>query len=212
MDKIDQQKKVTLYISEHNITKKKYFGKTTKYFTEKDLQKYYHGSGKYWKRHLRKHGKDLSIKILGIYSLDENDINYVEPFALKFSKENNIVESDEWANLLFENGLDGGTKGMKRSKEAIKKSADAHRGMKHSEESKQKMSKAQKGKKLTEEHKNKLCIPRTEESKQKQSESRTGKKLTPEHIAKISAGRTGMKFTKEHRNNLSKAAKLRGNK
>ena len=49
--------KVTLYIATHNITGKKYFGKTCKWFTQKDLQENYNGSGKHWNRHKNKHGK-----------------------------------------------------------------------------------------------------------------------------------------------------------
>ena len=53
------ENKVTLYIATHNITGKKYFGKTVKWFTEEDLQENYHGSGKYWNNHRNKHGKKM---------------------------------------------------------------------------------------------------------------------------------------------------------
>jgi len=110
------ENKVTLYIATHNITGKKYFGKTTKYFTEKTLQENYHGSGVYWRNHLRKHGDDVTMKIYGIFSTNINDINYVEPIALKFSEENNIVKDyDIWANQIVENGLDGVIAGTKMS-------------------------------------------------------------------------------------------------
>lgn len=96
--------KVTLYIGTHNDTNLKYFGKTTEYFTVKDLQKYYHGSGKYWKDHLKVHGDDVTMEIYGIFDIDE-----VKEIALKFSKDNNIVEDyNNWANQKPENGLDGG--------------------------------------------------------------------------------------------------------
>ena len=102
------ENKVTLYIATHNITGKKYFGKTTKYFTEEDLQKYYHGSGLYWKNHLKKHGDDVTIKIYKICSLNKDSNLYVELLALRFSEENNIVANyDTWANQILENGLDG---------------------------------------------------------------------------------------------------------
>lgn len=102
--------KVTLYIASHNKTGKKYFGKTSKYFTEEELQKKYHGSGSYWVRHLNKHGNDVSIHLYGIYDKSE-----VANVAMKFSIENNIVESKEWANLKPENGLDGWSSGVKLS-------------------------------------------------------------------------------------------------
>jgi hypothetical protein len=104
---------VCLYIFTHNKTGLKYFGKTTKYFTKEGLLKY-KGSGVYWNNHLKVHGKDISVEIYGIYKKSE-----VKEVALKFSKENNIVEalnlSGErkgkkiWANETLENGLDGGS-------------------------------------------------------------------------------------------------------
>lgn len=89
---------IYLYIKQHNVTKLKYFGKTTRNpYT-------YNGSGKYWKQHISKHG--LEISTLHVYEFD--DLVKCRDFALEFSKVNNIVESAEWANLKFENGCDGG--------------------------------------------------------------------------------------------------------
>lgn len=88
---------IYLYIKTHNKTGLKYFGKTV-------LNPYsYTGSGKYWKRHLKKYGYDISTEIYGCYT----DKNKCMEDAIKFSKENNIVESKEWANLMLE-CLDGG--------------------------------------------------------------------------------------------------------
>ena len=52
-----------LLVMEHNKTGLKYFCKTSR------LQNllYYRGSGKYWKRHLKVHGKDITVGVLGIY-------------------------------------------------------------------------------------------------------------------------------------------------
>ncbi len=141
---------VTLYIATHNVTGKKYFGKTEKYFTEEDLQKNYHGSGKYWTRHLKKHGnKDVTMEIYQICSLNESDDDYVKPIALKFSEENNIVESDEWANLKDEDGLVGGTsKGIKNPNFGVLKTEEHKEKIRqksllqrHSEETKENMRK-----------------------------------------------------------------------
>ena len=49
---------IYLYIKTHNITGLKYLGKT-----EKDPYRY-NGSGKYWKRHLKKYGRDIKTEIL----------------------------------------------------------------------------------------------------------------------------------------------------
>ena len=89
-----------LYIKQHSITKLKYFGKTS----QLDPYKYI-GSGTYWKLHIKKHGKE-HIETLWVSELYQ-DTSIVE-YALHFSLENNIVESNDWANLKPENGLDGG--------------------------------------------------------------------------------------------------------
>jgi hypothetical protein len=94
-----------LYIKQHNITGLKYFGKTT----QKDPLKY-NGSGTYWKRHLNQHGVDISTVWHKLFTVKDELVTY----ALSFSKENNIVESTQWANLKPEDGLrGGGAKGIK---------------------------------------------------------------------------------------------------
>lgn len=84
---------------QHNVTGLKYFCKTSRLHE----LKYYKGSGKYWKRHRAAHGNDITVGVLGVYYDEQRCVEA----ALKFSKENNIVKSDEWANLIEENGLDG---------------------------------------------------------------------------------------------------------
>lgn len=87
-----------LYIKQHNQTGLKYFGKTIQ-----DPYKY-PGSGLRWTRHIRKHGDDVSTIWCKLFS----DKDELIKFAIKFSEENNIVESKEWANLKIENGTTGG--------------------------------------------------------------------------------------------------------
>ncbi len=89
---------ITLYVKTHNVTGLKYFGKTT----AKDAHKY-RGSGKYWLRHIKKHGNDVTTTIVGVFE----DVDECERVALAFSTENQIVESDNWANFRPENGRDG---------------------------------------------------------------------------------------------------------
>jgi hypothetical protein len=94
-----------LYIKQHNLTKLKYFGKTI----NKDPVKY-KGSGKHWTRHINKYGNDVTTVWCQLFT----DKNELKEFALKFSVDNNIVESVEWANLKPEDGLwGGGIKGIK---------------------------------------------------------------------------------------------------
>lgn len=74
-----------LYIKEHQLTKLKYFRKTTS-----DYPYSYLGSGKYWKQHIRKHGKE-NVKTLWcqLFTCIEDLVHY----AILFSHENNIKES-----------------------------------------------------------------------------------------------------------------------
>ena len=107
----ENKNKVTLYIATHNKTGLKYFGKTVKYFTQEELQKYYHGSGLYWLEHLKVHGDDVTMEVYGIFEADN-----VKAAALKFSEEHNIVNAKNnnkkvWANQIPENGLGGGNMG-----------------------------------------------------------------------------------------------------
>jgi len=85
-----------LYIKQHNITGLKYFGKTINSNPIK-----YKGSGKWWTRHLQKYGNNVSTIW---FQLFENQSELVT-FATTFSKENNIVESNSWANPKPEDGL-----------------------------------------------------------------------------------------------------------
>ena len=89
---------IYLYVKTHRVTGLKYFGKTG----QTDPYKY-RGSGKHWCRHIRQHGNDVETKIVGVFE----DALEATKFALNFSRENNIVESKEWANLVPENVLDG---------------------------------------------------------------------------------------------------------
>ncbi len=83
----------------------------------------YKGSGKYWRRHLKKHGNDVSTKVVAEF----DDPAACREFATKFSIDNNIVESHSWANLQIENGQDGaplghvGSRPNKKSKTTISK-------------------------------------------------------------------------------------------
>jgi len=92
-------------IKKHKITGLKYLCKTT----GKDPIKYL-GSGTYWKRHLKEHGTEVETVWCQLF---ENK-DQIYQFAINFSKENNIVNARNtdgeriWANLIEENGIDGG--------------------------------------------------------------------------------------------------------
>ncbi len=204
-----QFKPTHLYIKTHNKTGLKYFGKTTA-----DPFRYY-GSGVYWLAHLRKNGYDISTEVIGFYEIEEECINA----ALQFSKENNIVtainESTQkkiWANLIDENGTDGGATWFgKRSVETCDKISKALTGRKYSDEraAQCKLNGAKSRKREVGEWSH------SDASKKKLSESNLGKKQSTETIekrrkkllghvvtdstrAKISASNSGKKLSADH--------------
>jgi hypothetical protein len=88
-----------LLVLTHKVTGLKYFCKTTRL---KNLH-WYKGSGVYWKRHMKVHGRDITRGVLGVYFEKDRCV----AAALKFSEENDIINSEDWANFILENGLDG---------------------------------------------------------------------------------------------------------
>lgn len=90
-----------LYIKQHAITGKLYFGKTNLPL-RKMLQ--YTGSGTRWRRHILKH--DASHVITLWYYLYDNVFDLVAD-ALSISKNLDIVKSNAFLNQIPENGRDG---------------------------------------------------------------------------------------------------------
>ena len=131
-----------LYIKQHKITGLKYFGKTIQKNPER-----YRGSGVYWNNHLKTHSNDVDTIWYCLF-LDQNSIT---EFALNFSKQENISESAEWANLRLEDGLDGNSNPSNETRLKMSKSASILRGRKCSNETKDKMSEKAKLRVYTEE-------------------------------------------------------------
>ena len=165
-----------LYIKKHNVTGLKYFGKTVR----KDPISY-KGSGTHWNRHLAKHGNNVSTVWLQLFTDRDELIN----FALTFSKENNIIESTDWANLEFEDGLSGSGYFRKCSPETIEKRRLANTGKKRTPEQLETMRLARL-----------KIVPPTPEQK-------------AERAAKASAKLKGRKvvITEEHKLKISKSLK-----
>lgn len=86
-----------LYQKTHNTTGLKYLGKTIA-----DPYKY-PGSGVYWTNHIKKHGNDVSTKVLQECKTEAELIKW----GLYYSHKWNVVESKEWANLTEEAGPGG---------------------------------------------------------------------------------------------------------
>jgi len=90
---------IYLYLKTHNTTGLQYLGKTVKDpFT-------YKGSGVYWKSHLKKHGNDVTTKVL----FETTDKDEFEKVALEYSTRFDITNNKNFANLIEERGQGGVT-------------------------------------------------------------------------------------------------------
>lgn len=107
------------------LINKYYFCKSTRL----DILKY-KGSGKKWKSLIKKYGKENMETIwISEWYYDPQEIHDV---ALHFSRENDIVFSDMWANLSPEWGLDFYTrKGAKDSEDSRQKKRKSRLGNKN---------------------------------------------------------------------------------
>lgn len=131
---------IYIYVKIHKVTGLKYFGKTTK-----DNYAGYLGSGLIWKRHLSKYGNHVVTFL--IKTFENNDMENCKNFCIKFSEDNNIVKSKNWANLRVENGMDGapvGHEGSKPSEESRRLSSERSKEMWQSLEFRDKISISQK--------------------------------------------------------------------
>jgi hypothetical protein len=88
----------TLYLKTHNETGLKYLG----YTTRKDVHKY-KGSGYYWKRHILKHGYDVTTEVLGQYNTQVE----LNQWGLHYTKLFDVVNNKDFANLKEEAGVSG---------------------------------------------------------------------------------------------------------
>lgn len=204
-----------LYIKRHIVTGILYFGKTTKNPDK------YKGSGLLWRRILRKHGTNVETLWYCLF-LDQESCT---DFALKFSKINNIVESDQWANLVEENGIDGALVGhpsfITDYTEVSKKLSDNSIKMWSDPEFKEKMKQVHRERWTESERQRNSEMMKekwTEERKQKHSEKMKGhigsRKLkgipkTEEHNRKNSEALKGKVKTEEHKQNLRESMRLR---
>lgn len=139
----------------------------------------YPGSGKYWKSHIKQHGKEHVEHIWNSAWFYDDSI---KPYALWLSELLNVVDSHAWANLCAEDGLSGGILGIsdKTRQLLTERSSGKNNGMygkKHSDESKLKNRNSQLGEKSWAYGKSK-----SEETKAKMSAAAKGKKKSPEAI------------------------------
>jgi len=184
-----------LLVMEHNITGLKYFCKTTLLYRMKS----YKGSGVAWTKHLKEHGTDIKVTVLGIF---EDEYACVEA-AKKFSIENDIVKSIEWANLVIETGKFGASMqgernpfyGKKHKPEVIESmrlkrlGVSVNKGAYQSPEKRAKISASLKGRKN-------LAV----------SIAMSGRKLSEETKAKISKAGKGRVFSNESKEKIRQAS------
>lgn len=173
---------IYLYHKRHRTTGLNYFGKTT-------VEPYdYYGSGKYWRRHLAKHGID--IETVSVWEFTNQDD--CTAFALNFSKEYNIVESKEWANLKPEDGKDGGDPGPI----GRKKISEAKIGKKHTFEQNLRKRIRQTGIKRSSEYlAKKLGSTYKKQNQRSKPNKNKGRKMPNGWGLKSAVSRTGLKQT-----------------
>lgn len=87
-----------LYVKTHTTTGLRYLGQTR----QKDPHSY-RGSGVRWLNHLKVHGPHYTTEII----FQSEDRKEIERVGLYFSSLWNVVESDDWANLMEESGAGG---------------------------------------------------------------------------------------------------------
>ena len=190
-----QIKPTWLYIKQHNITGLKYFGKTTDIYPHS-----YKGSGNYWKLHINKHGNDVTTELIGPFYSKED----IQLYALMFSISHNIVKSSMWANLIIENGLDGGSiKGHIKSDSTKKKMSIAQSGRSVTDETKQKISDATRGRKYSKEICNNQSLQKLEYFKTHPGNTK-GKVQTTESNLKRAATLKGRIITEEAKQKMRK--------
>lgn len=104
---------IYLYLKTHNKTGLKYLGKTTS-----DDPHKYQGSGKLWKRHIKKHGYDVTTEII----FQSTDLDEIKAEGIRLSNLWNIVESKEYANLIVESGDGGAQEWTEESRKKVSQS------------------------------------------------------------------------------------------
>ena len=182
---------IYLYVKIHNKTGLKYLGKT-----QKDDPHQYCGSGKYWLKHLNKHGYDYTTEII----FQTEDSEQFKEIALYYSKLWNIVENNEWANLMDETGTGGNNSKNIDYKKLVETRKNNGKTWKQSEISNQKRSLKHKGRKRDKSISDKMV--KTKEDRGILHKSPWTKETHPHYAKKISESLKGVSKTKEHISNM----------
>ena len=184
-----------LLVMEHNITGLKYFCKTTSL----DRVYRYKGSGVAWTKHLKEFGKDITVGMLGFYTNAERCYKAAE----QFSKEHDIANSEQWANIIPETGKNGASLSGK---------LNPFFGKHHTDETKHKLRTANTGKSYNKgayrspEQRAKISASLKGRKNPAVSKALTGRKLSEETKRKISEGGKGKVLSMEAREKIRQAA------
>lgn len=184
-----------LLVMQHNITGLKYFCKTSLL----DRVRRYKGSGTRWLNHLNVHGKDITVGVMGLYT----DKQKCMDVALKFSSDNDIVNSDEWANLVDETGMMGAS---------MKGERNPFYGKKHTPETAERLRLQKIGKSVNKgayrslEQRAKISASLKGRKNPAVSKALTGRKLPQETIDKLKESRKGYKHSMETKEKLRQKA------
>ena len=197
-----------VYITTYEGNGMKYIGQSV--FRKKNWKTYF-GSGTYYKRAEKLHGKEFFSRKIILIAYSKEELDTLE---VKLIKDSNAVGSADYYN--FSPG--GGTNaGLQFSEEWKKKLSDSQKGRIHPEETKRKIGDSNKGKIISEEHKQKLREWHTgkilsDEVKQKLSNANRGdkhhfykKQHSKESKLKMSEAHKGRVFSEEHKRKLSNA-------
>lgn len=153
-----------VYLKQHSITGKLYFGITTQ-----NVESYI-GSGTRWLKHINHHGRTHVVTLWYCLFLD---LDSLCEFTLMYSSLNKIVESEDYLNLMIENGLGGLPSGEHHP----------FYGKNFTQEHKDNLNKTKIGRKHSEDRKAKITA------------SLYARVLTPE--AKLRMNHSGMKASDE---------------
>lgn len=184
-----------LLVMEHNVTGLKYFCKTTVL----DRVYRYKGSGVAWLKHLKEHGTDVTVGLLGFYTDGARCLQA----AKKFSQENDIVASAAWANLVEELGKNGAS--MKGEKNPFY-------GKKHKPETAERLRllkigrSVNGGKPKSPEHRAKLSASLKGRKNPKVAEKLRGRSLPAETRAKIAEAGKKRIWSDETREKIRQAS------
>lgn len=154
-------KRIYLLLKTHNDTGLKYLCRhVSKY--EKTCYNY-KGSGVRWIKHLKKHGNNVSTEILAVC----NTIEEARILGLHYSEKWNIVESNEFANLVPETGQGGAEPATHRKKYGNRFGHEQEPNRYFGDDNyaklpevRQKISEKLKGRKFSKDHRKKLSAAR----------------------------------------------------